>query len=185
MTQGAPHPTHAPDGTLPYKLACLCDLRDEHGRVLLLRRKRAPNQGLCSPIGGKLDMATGESPAQCAVREIKEEVGLDIPIERLHLGGLISEKAFEGRGHWLLFYYRVLGSVHVEPHEMNEGWLEWHEPSAIDALPLPETDRKIIWPMIREHEARGASTAPGFFTLHIDCSHGDVRWSVEGRMPAR
>ncbi|MEM7623956.1 MAG: NUDIX domain-containing protein, partial [Planctomycetota bacterium] len=63
---------------LPYKLATLCDMRDAQGRVLLLRRLRAPNQGLCSPIGGKLDMDIGESPAQCAQREIREESGLDI-----------------------------------------------------------------------------------------------------------
>ncbi|HRJ49981.1 MAG TPA: NUDIX hydrolase, partial [Phycisphaerales bacterium] len=70
---------------MPYRLACLCDLRDERGRILLLRRAKAPNQGLCSPIGGKLDVSTGESPAQCARREIMEEAGIDVPIERLRL----------------------------------------------------------------------------------------------------
>ena len=163
---------------LPYKLACLCDLRDESGRVLLLRRKRSPNKGLCSPIGGKLDMETGESPAQCAIREIKEEAGIDVPIERLHLGGLIAETAFEGSGHWLLFYYRVLGSVEVEVGEMDEGWLEWHEPDAIDDLPLPETDRKIIWPLIRDHQAPEGER-PGFFSLHVDCRGEEISWTVE------
>ena len=141
-------------GTLPYKLACLCDLRDARGRVLLLRRKKAPNQGLCSPIGGKLDMTIGESPAACAQREILEEAGIHVPMERLHLGGLISEAGFEGKGHWLLFYFRVLGAVEIPEREFNEGWLEWHEPEAIDGLALPETDRRIIWPLIREHEVR-------------------------------
>ena len=92
-----------PPSPLPYKLACLCDLRDEEGRILLIRRNREPNKGLCSPIGGKLDMATGESPAQCAQREIFEEAGARVPIEQLHLGGLIAEQAYEGKGHWLLF----------------------------------------------------------------------------------
>jgi 8-oxo-dGTP diphosphatase len=163
---------------LPYKLACLCDLRDAEGRVLLLRRLRAPNKGLCSPIGGKLDMATGESPAQCAIREIKEEAGIDVPIERLHLGGLIAETAFEGAGHWLLFYYRVLGSVEVDAGEMNEGLLEWHRPEDIDALPLPETDRKIIWPLIRTHQAPEGER-PGFFSVHIDCHGEEIAWTVE------
>jgi len=163
---------------LPYKLACLCDLRDDAGRVLLLRRKRSPNKGLCSPIGGKLDMPTGESPAQCAIREIKEEAGIDVPIDRLHLGGLIAETAFESAGHWLLFYYRVLGAVSVEPGEMDEGILEWHEPSAIEGLPLPETDRKIIWPLIRGHEAPEGER-PGFFSVHIDCRGEEISWTVE------
>ena len=173
--------------TLPYKLACLCDLRDAKGRVLLLRRLKAPNQGLCSPIGGKLDMHTGESPAQCARREIQEEAGIDVPIERLHLLGLISERAYEGKGHWLLFYYRVMGPVEVTRTTINEGSLEWFHPHEIDGLPLPESDRKIIWPLVRRCEKRydpatppSRSNRPGFFALHIDCTEdGGMTWAVE------
>ncbi len=172
---------------LPYKLACLCDLRDKDGRVLLLRRLREPNKGLCSPIGGKLDMHTGESPAQCAQREIMEEAGIHVPIERLHLMGLISERAYEGKGHWLLFYYRVLGAVEVTRTSLNEGTLEWFHEADIDALPLPESDRKIIWPMVRkceqgydERKPHGPDNRPGFFTLHIDCGEsGEMTWAVE------
>ncbi|MBC7835128.1 MAG: NUDIX domain-containing protein [Phycisphaerales bacterium] len=189
--------------TLPYKIACLCDLRDRDGRILLLRRLRAPNQGLCSPIGGKLDMATGESPAQCAQREIMEEAGIHVPIARLHLAGLISESAFEKRGHWLIFYYRVLGPVEVPPHEIPEGRLEWHRPDEITSLPLPETDRRIIWPLINRHDremvmagAAGKSHAvghseggggnaarPGFFAVHIDCAGEELCWQVEQEAP--
>ncbi|MEM1071232.1 MAG: NUDIX domain-containing protein [Planctomycetota bacterium] len=174
-----------PDAPLPYKLATLCDLRDVDGRILLLRRLRAPNQGLCSPIGGKLDMDTGESPAQCAQREIREEAGLDIPIERLHLMGLISEQAFEGKGHWLLFLYRVMGTVELEPHDMPEGRLEWHRPESIEDLPLPETDRRIIWPMIRRHESAGPDGRPGFFAVHIDCRDGGLTWRAEESFEAQ
>jgi 8-oxo-dGTP diphosphatase len=168
---------------LPYKIACLCDLRDKHGRVLLLHRIKAPNKGLCSPIGGKLEMASGESPMQCAVREIKEEAGIDVPIERVHLGGLIAETAFEGRGHWLLFYFRVLGPVEVETGVMNEGELRWHDPATIEDLPLPLTDREIIWPMIRKHEHSGLGGEPGFFSLHIDCRGDGLTWTVEQETP--
>lgn len=164
---------------LPYRLACLCDLRDDRGRVLLLRRVKEPNRGLCSPIGGKLDMASGESPAECARREILEEAGIEVPIERLHLMGLISEAAYEGQGHWLLFLYRVLGPVSVPAQDIREGRLEWIEPAAIDGLPLPETDRRIIWPLIRTHEAPGPGGRPGFFAVHIDCRDGELRWNLE------
>ena len=165
----------SPAPALPYKLACLCDLRDEHGRVLMLRRVREPNKGLCSPIGGKLDMHTGESPAQCAQREILEEAGIHIPIDRLHLMGLISERAYEGKGHWLLFYYRVLGPVKVEWTQINEGTLEWFHPAQIDRgdLPLPDSDRRIIWPTVRrceknydQHSPLSPTNRPGFFTPH-------------------
>ncbi len=171
------------DPALPYRIATLCDLRDERGRVLLLRRLREPNRGLCSPIGGKLDVAAGESPAQCARREILEEVGLDIPIERLHLLGMISETAYEGRGHWLLFLYRVLGPVWIEPHDMKEGRLEWFHPHEMESLPLPETDRMIIWPLVRNVEAPTPTGRPGFFAVHIDCRDGTMRWTVEALEP--
>ena len=167
----------------PYKIACLCDLRDKDGRMLLLTRTKAPNQGLCSPIGGKLDVASGESPAQCAQREILEEAGLHVPIERLHLIGLVSECEFEGKGHWLMFVYRVLGPVWVEPHEMSEGRLDWYTPEEAWTLPLPESDRQIIWPLMARADARALGhtnpARPGFFAVHIDCRGGDMKWAVE------
>jgi 8-oxo-dGTP diphosphatase len=164
---------------IPYRLACLCDLRDRDGRILLIRRNKAPNQGLCSPIGGKLDMVLGESPAQCARREIMEEAGLDIPQDRLHLAGLISECEYEGRGHWLLFMYRVLGTVAVAPHDIREGRLDWFTWEQLEALPLPETDRHIIWPLVRRHEAASPEDRPGFFAVHIDCRDGKMISHVE------
>lgn len=171
----------SPHQPLPYRLACLCDLRDEQGRILMLRRLKEPNKGLCSPIGGKLDMATGESPAQCARREIQEEAELDVPIERLHLMGLISEAGYEGKGHWLLFYYRVLGPVSTPARDIREGRLEWFAPDQLDHLPLPETDRRIIWPLVRAHEHAGPGGGPGFFTVHIDCTGPQMLWNVEQR----
>ncbi len=170
---------------LPYKIACLCDLRDERGRVLLLRRVKEPNANQCSPIGGKLDMGIGESPADNARREIMEEAEIDVPIERLHLLGLISEAAYEGRTHWLIFYYRVLGAVWTEPRMTREGELAWHAPEGIDALPIPDSDREIIWPLVREAEREylaGRAAKPGFFAVHIDCSGGGMKWQVQQRV---
>lgn len=166
---------------LPYKIACLCDLRDAAGRVLLLHRKRAPNEGLASPIGGKLDMPTGESPAQNALREIWEEAGLRLSADRLHLAGLISETAYEGRTHWLIFYYRVLGPVEVPEHDMAEGRLAWHRPDQIDSLRLPDSDRRIIWPLIRSHGGFDPDPwkRPSFFAVHIDCRGPEMAWTVE------
>ena len=166
--------------SLPYKIACLCDLRDKDGRVLLLRRLKAPNFGLCSPIGGKLDMHTGESPAQCAQREIAEEAGIHVEIADLHLAAIISEAGYENKTHWLMFYYRVMKPVWVEPKSMREGELAWFKESEIDGLPLPDTDRRIIWPLIKEHEARpDAAGRPSFFAVHIDCTGPELKWTVE------
>jgi len=168
---------------LPYKIACLCDLRDDQGRILLLRRKKAPNLGLCSPIGGKLEVGIGESPAQCASREILEEAGIHVPISRLHLIGMVSEQAFEGRGHWLMFVYRVLGPVAVQARDIPEGRLDWFHHHELDALPLPETDRSIIWPLLNRHEPRTPTSTPGFFAVHIDCRNDKIAWNVEQETP--
>ncbi|MEO1128559.1 MAG: NUDIX domain-containing protein [Planctomycetota bacterium] len=159
----------------------LCDLRDPQGRLLLLHRLKDPNKDLYSPIGGKLDVETGESPAQCAQREIQEEAGVEIDIDRLRLVGMISERGYPakagsadgGRTNWLLFYYRVMGPVSFEPFEMREGRLEWIEPERVHDLPLPETDRSIIWPLV---EAHGTD---GFFAVHIDCEGARLQWRVE------
>jgi len=161
---------------IPYKIAVLCDLRDAQGRVLLLHRAKAPNKDMYSPIGGKLEQAIGESPAQCAQREIAEEAGIDVPIERLRLSGVISEQAYENETHWLLFVYRVMGAVEVEVGPMNEGVLEWHAPEDIAKLNMPETDRQVLWPMLNEHQE-------GFFAVHIDCSGDEISWIVEQSHP--
>ncbi len=174
---------HGSDPAKPYKIACLCDLRDSQGRILLLRRKKEPNKGLCSPIGGKLDVASGESPAQCARREIMEEAGIDVPIDRLHLIGLVSECEFEGRGHWLMFVYRVLGAVEVPAQDMDEGRLDWFHEHELDRLPLPDSDRLIIWPLLRQAEPRDPTHRPGFFAVHIDCRNGTMRWGAEQVSP--
>ncbi|MEU4555322.1 NUDIX domain-containing protein [Micromonospora violae] len=51
---------------------------DQHGRVLLQRRTDSGNWSL---PGGAMDI--GETLQQCAVREVKEETGLDIEITGL------------------------------------------------------------------------------------------------------
>ncbi|MEO0476992.1 MAG: NUDIX domain-containing protein, partial [Planctomycetota bacterium] len=159
---------------LPYKIAVLCYLFDEQGRVLLLHRVKPPNRDLYSPIGGKLEQELGESPTACAQREIKEEAGLDIDLADLHLTGIVSETAYLGETHWLMFLYEVTRPVAIPEDAMSfdEGQLEWHEPSAIDALPIPETDRGVIWPLFWQN--RGA-----FFAAHIDCTTDPMKWRLE------
>src|SRR5688572_33425931 len=88
---------------LPYKIAVLCYVYDDGGNVLLLHRRKMPNAGFYSPIGGKLHLDEGESPHDCALREIEEEIGLTLSHDDVHLCGIISECAYEGETHWLMF----------------------------------------------------------------------------------
>lgn len=159
---------------LPYKIAALCYLFDEQDRVLLLHRVKPPNRDLYSPIGGKLEQAIGESPAACAQREIQEEAGLDVDLADLHLTGIVSEAGFQGQMHWLMFLYELKRPVQIAPDAMvfDEGRLEWHERDQINNLPIPETDRNVIWPLFWAH--RG-----GFFCAHIDCTTDPMRWRLE------
>jgi 8-oxo-dGTP diphosphatase len=54
---------------------------DEQSQVLLTLRKRAPEVGCWSIVGGKLDYL--ETLQDCAVRETLEEVGVTVSIEAL------------------------------------------------------------------------------------------------------
>ena len=54
---------------LPYKVSVLVFMENHAGEQLLMLRAKQPNLGVWTPIGGKLEMATGESPFQCAARE--------------------------------------------------------------------------------------------------------------------
>jgi 8-oxo-dGTP diphosphatase len=162
---------------LPYRIAVLCYLFDEQGRLLLLHRRKAPNRDLYSPIGGKLEQAIGESPTACAVREIQEEVGLAVSEQDLHLTGIVSETAFEDQGHWLMFLFEMTRPAAVERMEFDEGRLEWHDVEAVTDLNIPDTDRQIIWPQFLAH--RG-----GFFAAHIDCHGGKTDWAMHQSTPA-
>jgi len=157
---------------LPYTIAALGYLFDAEGRTLLLHRHRPPNQTLYSPVGGKLERDIGESPAQCARREITEETGLDVALADLHLTGIVSETGYLGAGHWLMFLYEVTRPVSVTARGIDEGRLEWVDPAELDALPLPETDRQVIWPLFWRF--RGS-----FFTAHIDCRGQSLEWWLE------
>ena len=88
-----------------FRISTLIFIQDTAGRQLLLQRNKAPNQGCWSPIGGKLEMALGESPYECALREVWEEAGWQLKEEDLHLFGMVAEKYYQDTGHWLLFLY--------------------------------------------------------------------------------
>lgn len=161
---------------LPYRIAVLCYLADDAGRLLLLHRKKAPNAGMYSPIGGKLEVAEGESPHACALREIEEEAGITLGDNDVRLTGIISECAYEDEMHWLLFLFdvtRPIGHHEIPNMSFDEGDLEWVEPERVATLDIPATDRDVMWPLMRDH--RGG----GFFMAHIDCAGGKMDWRVQ------
>ncbi|QDU73026.1 NUDIX hydrolase [Mucisphaera calidilacus] len=161
----------------PYRIATLCYLFDDRGRLLLIHRRKHPNRDLYSPIGGKLDTVSGESPQQCALREIREETGLVLSEGDLHLVGLVSETAYQNETHWLMFLYEVTTLHSLAERDINEGRLAWVTREELVELPMPETDREVIWPLFWAH--RG-----GFFAAHIDCRGGAMRWTLDRSLRA-
>lgn len=56
-------------------------IRDEAGRLLLIKRGHEPGAGLWSIPGGRIE--AGESDASALVREVREETGLAVLAGRL------------------------------------------------------------------------------------------------------
>ena len=101
-------------------------------QVLLMKRKGLHGIGTWSTPGGHLDF--GETPEQCAAREAKEEVGLDVVDIRFRA---VTNDLFETTGRHYITIWMDGESTLGEPaiaakDEVEEiGWYAW------DALPSP------------------------------------------------
>lgn len=147
---------------LPFKISALAFIRNTKGEHLLIQRTKAPNKNCWSPIGGKLDMHTGESPYECARREVMEEISLPLNDDDIHCFGYISEKSYEGTGHWLMFLFDCTKRIHEVPPTIDEGNFAFFSREAIDQLKIPETDRTLLWPYYDRF-------ANGFVGLRANC----------------
>ena len=146
-------------------------------QVLLMERAQEPNLGLWSPCGGKLRTETGESPFMCACREAHEELGLALTVRDLHLVGIVSERGYQGHGHWLMFLFEVRPRLTSLPLPHREGRFQFFLRGALADLKLPQTDRERIWPWFWQY--RG-----GFFAAHCDCqTDGTYEWTLEESWP--
>lgn len=150
---------------LPFKVSVLIFVRNEAGELLLLKRKKEPNRGCWSPIGGKLEMQLGESPFECAIREAHEEAGMELTEEDLHLFCMVSEKGYEGKTHWLMFLFDCKKPIAGLPEDFDEGRFAFFKESDLGELPVPATDRKLLWDIY--HQGR-----TGFTALRANCING-------------
>jgi len=112
----------------PQELATLLFVR-QADRVLLIRKKRGLGAGKINGPGGRLD--DGESPLQCAIREVQEELCVT-PIGVESRG----ELAFQFVDGYAL-YVHVFSAISCEgdPQETAEAAPLWFP---IDALPFDQ-----------------------------------------------
>jgi 8-oxo-dGTP diphosphatase len=106
-------------------------------QVLLMKRKNAHGAGSWSTPGGHLEY--GESPEECAVRETKEETGVDIAAPRFRA---VTNDVFEAEGlHYITLWmegeYLSGEAVVNAAYEMSEvGWFAWDNVPEPLFLPL-------------------------------------------------
>jgi 8-oxo-dGTP diphosphatase len=133
------------------KLATLCYLR-QNGKTLMVHRIKKPNdihEGKWNGLGGKFE--PGETPEECARREIFEESGLRV--KELVLKGLLTFPLFAKDEDWYAFVFVARdfeGSLIDSP----EGILAWIDDSKLLELNLWVGDR-IFLPWLER---------PGFFS---------------------
>ncbi len=148
---------------MDFKISVLIFVRNQDGKLLLIKRKKEPNKDTWSPIGGKLEMSLGESPFECAIRETKEEIGLDLVEQDLHLFSMISEKAYEGSTNWLMFLFDCKKPIQALPPEIDEGRFKFFSRDEINSIKIPETDKTFIWKFWDEARDK-------FSAIRADCT---------------
>ncbi len=113
--------------------------------VLLHRRVKAPNLGLWVAPGGKLE--DGESPSECAVREMGEEAGL--AIEDPMLRGIMTEVSPRADYQWLTFIFAATRFSGELAPAAGIGELRWVRIPDVFGLDIPPTDRIFFGRVVR------------------------------------
>ena len=129
------------------RLTTLCYV-ERNGRWLMMhrtRKNRDENAGKWIGLGGHLE--AGESPAECVLREIREEAG--ISVSALRLRGIITF-ILPDWGNELTFLYTARTEAEALP-ECPEGELAWIPADEVMSLPLWEGDR-VFLPLLRSRE---------------------------------
>lgn len=129
----------ADEAAIRVVLVAACALIDGEGRVLLSKRPEGkPLAGLWEFPGGKVE--PGETPEHALIRELKEELGVTLPVSGLTPLTFASHTYAEF--HLLMPVYacrRWQGTVTA--HEGQE--LAWVEPEELTGYAMPPADEPL------------------------------------------
>jgi 8-oxo-dGTP diphosphatase len=138
--------TDATDGrtypTRPYLAVSAAIFRD--GKVLIVRRGRAPAKGIYTLPGGGVEL--GETLQQAVIREVREETALDIePVELVGFRQAIARDA-AGRieRHFVILPFAaryVAGEISLN-EELSEA--DWRDPSSLSELKTTEGLAEVV-----------------------------------------
>ncbi len=141
----APPPGGLAEGAKPVMLVAACALVDADGRVLLARRPEGKTMaGLWEFPGGK--MGPGETPEHCLIRELREELGIDVTSACLAPFAFASH-AYE-RFHLLMPLY-LCRRWKGRPAGREGQALAWVRPHKLPDYPMPEADKPLV-PLLRD-----------------------------------
>ena len=118
-------------------------IRDD--TVLQHRRVKDPNMGLWVAPGGKLE--PDESPSECAIREMREESGLQIETPRLR--GIMTEVSPRPDHQWVTFIFTATrwgGELAPAP---GIGEFRWVRSREMFDLEIPPTDKVFFARVLR------------------------------------
>lgn len=123
------------------KLATLCYVMEDDKTLMLYRNKKENDyhEGKWNGLGGKFE--AGETPEECAIREVYEESGL--LVKNPLLKGHITFPMFDGKDDWYVWLY-VFKGFEGKLIDSPEGKLEWIPNEKLTELNLWEGDQIFI-----------------------------------------
>jgi 8-oxo-dGTP diphosphatase len=121
-------------------LVAACALVDADGRVLLAQRPEGKQlAGLWEFPGGKVE--PGETPEQCLIRELQEEIGIETDIPCLAPLTFASHSYDDFHLLMPLFVCRRFRGI-AQPKEGQA--LKWVRPKQMRDYPMPPADAPLI-----------------------------------------
>lgn len=130
----------ASSGSKRLLLVAACALVDVDGRVLMCQRPEGKAlAGLWEFPGGKLE--PGETPESCLIRELKEE--LDVEVAETCLAPFVFASHGYEDFHLLMPLY-LCRRWQGTPRAIEHPQIRWVRPSAMDQLPMPPADGPLV-----------------------------------------